>query len=72
VPASPDLCRINYECDHAAGILPRAEPAAKPLRLVEDKTNRKIQDLIKPDTLNAVTRLVLVNAFFSKETGRPV
>ncbi|MFC1783884.1 serpin family protein [Planctomycetota bacterium] len=33
---------------------------------VEDKTNKKIQELIKPDILNALTRLVLTNAVYFK------
>jgi serpin B len=68
LPAYLDLCRINY----GVAITPldfagAAEPARQTINAwVEDKTNRKIQDLIKPDTLNAVTRLVLVNAIYFK------
>lgn len=37
-------------------------------RWVEDKTKQKIQDLIPPGSLNADTRLVLVNAVYFKGT----
>jgi serpin B len=39
---------------------------AKINRWVEDKTRRKIRDLIPPGSLNADTRLVLVNAVYFK------
>lgn len=35
-------------------------------RFVEEKTKEKIKDLIKPDMLNADTRLVLINAIYFK------
>ena len=68
LPVYLDLCRINY----GVAVTPldfarAAEPARQTINAwVEDKTNRKIQDLIKPGTLNAVTRLVLVNAIYFK------
>ena len=37
-------------------------------RWVEDKTRQKIRDLIPPGSLNALTRLVLVNAVYFKGT----
>ncbi|CAG9854047.1 unnamed protein product [Phyllotreta striolata] len=49
---------INFE-ENAA--------AAKTINTwVEDKTNNKIQDLIKPDDVDKTTRLVLVNAIYFK------
>ncbi|KAF2896169.1 hypothetical protein ILUMI_10005 [Ignelater luminosus] len=40
------------------------EAARKINRWVEDKTHNKIKDLIKPDTLTDLTRVVLVNAIY--------
>ncbi|XP_045502421.1 antichymotrypsin-2-like isoform X2 [Colias croceus] len=37
---------------------------------VEGKTNNRIKDLLKPDSVNSDTRLVLVNALFFKGTWR--
>jgi serine protease inhibitor len=68
LPAYLNLCRINY----GVAITPldfagAAEPARQTINAwVEDKTNRKIQELLKPGMLNAETRLVLVNAIYFK------
>lgn len=42
------------------------ESAATINRFVEEKTNKKIKDLIKSNMLNDLTRLVLVNAIYFK------
>ena len=44
----------------------REQTRRKINRWVEGKTRRKIKDLIKPDILNALTRLVLTNAIYFK------
>ena len=68
LPAYLDLCRINYgvavkPLDFAGA----TESARQTINAwVEDKTNRKIQELIKPGILDATTRLVLVNAIYFK------
>ncbi len=68
LPAYLDLCKINY----GVAVQPldfsgAAEPARQTINAwVEDKTNRKIQELLKPGTINPDTRLVLVNAIYFK------
>jgi len=70
-PFLPDylgLCKEHY----GATITPldyanAPEPARKTINAwVEDKTNNKITDLIAPGVLDAMTRLVLVNAIYFK------
>jgi serpin B len=68
LPAYLDLCKINYgvavkPLDFAGA----AEPARQTINAwVEDRTNRKIQELLKPGIINPDTRLVLVNAIYFK------
>ena len=68
LPGYLDLCRKHY----GATITPldyvnAPGPARKTINdWVEDKTNKKITDLIAPGVLDAMTRLVLVNAIYFK------
>ena len=68
LPGYIDLCRKHY----GATITPldyvnAAEPARKTINAwVEDKTNKKITDLIAPGVLGELTRMVLVNAIYFK------
>jgi serine protease inhibitor len=68
LPAYLDLCRINYGVSVTPlDFIGAAEPARQTINAwVEDKTNRKIQELLKPGILNEATRLVLVNAIYFK------
>jgi serpin B len=68
LPDYLDLCKKNYgttitPLDYAKA----TEPARKTINTwVEDKTNKKITNLIGPGVLNESTRLVLVNAIYFK------
>lgn len=53
-----DVERVNFADN--------TNTASKINTWVEDKTNHKIKDLIQPDMLDALTRLVLVNAVYFK------
>ena len=49
----------------------RVREAAQTInKWVEDKTQDKIKDIIKPDTLDTLTRLILVNAIYFKGKWR--
>jgi serpin B len=61
------LVRENYGASITPLDFRAAEPARKTINSwVEEKTNRKIQDLIPGGALTAATRLVLVNAIYFK------
>jgi len=68
LPDYLDLCKKHYgttitPLDYAKA----AEPARKSINMwVEDKTNKKITNLIAPGVLGALTRMVLVNAIYFK------
>ena len=70
LPAYLDLCQKQY----GVAITPvdfnnATESARKTINdWVENKTNRKIQELFKPGILDARTRLVLANAIYFKGT----
>lgn len=63
-----DLTKKNYGAGvHHVDFKTACEAARKEINLwVEQKTREKIKDLIKPGVLNAITRLVLVNAIYFK------
>jgi serpin B len=68
LPAYLDLCKTDYGVAvKPLDFIGAAEPARQTINAwVEDKTNRKIQELIKPGILNEATCLVLVNAVYFK------
>jgi len=68
LPAYLDLCKINYGVAvKPLDFIGATEPARQTINAwVENKTNRKIQELLKPGILNEMTRLVLVNAIYFK------
>ena len=68
LPGYLDLCKTNY----GVAVTPldfigATEPARQTINAcVEDKTNHKIQELLKPGIVSPDTRLVLVNAIYFK------
>ena len=62
------LVKKNYKTEiTAVDYVRQTEKARKTINAwVEDKTRDKIKELIKPGVLNALTRLVLVNAIYFK------
>jgi serpin B len=67
-----DKCRKNYDSGlNEVDFKNATEEARQTINAwVEDKTNDKIKDLIKPGLLNPMTRLVLTNAIHFKGTWK--
>jgi len=67
-PAFLDLLKTKYQAPfQAMDFKHNPAKAAKTINdWVEDKTNKRIKDLVPADALNALTRLVLVNAIYLK------
>jgi serpin B len=63
-----ELVKTNYDGQlNEVDFVKAAESARKTINAwIEKKTNEKIKDLIKPDVLDAMTRLVLTNAIYFK------
>ncbi len=62
-----DLVKVNYGVSLTAVDYRDPEAARQQINAwVEQETNEKIQDLIPPDIINTLTRLVLTNAIFFK------
>jgi serpin B len=68
LPAYLELCQKNYGVTITPlDFVEATEPARMTINTwVEDKTNKKIQELLKPGILTVLTRLVLVNAIYFK------
>jgi serpin B len=68
LPAYLDLLALNYGAGiHLADFKTQAEPTRREInRWVSDETNDRIQDIIAPGVLDALTRMVLVNAIYFK------
>jgi len=65
-----DLIAKNFHSDvQQLNYSQPGESAATINKWVAEKTHDKIKNLISPDSLNDLTRLVLINAIYSKETG---
>ena len=63
-----DVIALNYGAGiHLADFINQYEPVRKEINgWVSDRTNRKINDLLSQGTLDANTRMVLVNAIYFK------
>ena len=68
LPEYLDLLALNYGAGiHQADFVTQAGPVSKEInRWVSDQTNDRIQDIISPGMLDALTRMVLVNAIYFK------
>jgi len=66
-PFFNDIARTKFHSESETVDFARTvESAGKINRWVEDHTNKKIQNLISPDSLSSDTRMVLVNAIYFK------
>ena len=68
LPEYLDLLALNYGAGiHLADFTTQAGPVAREInRWVSDETNERIQDILDPSALDALTRMVLVNAIYFK------
>jgi len=68
LPGYIDLCKRNYGVSITPVDFVGATDTARETinTWVEGKTNEKIQELLKPDAVNRLTQLVLVNAIYFK------
>ena len=66
LPEYLDLLALNYGAGmHQADFTTQAEPARQEInRWVSDQTEERIQDILAPGVLDALTRMVLVNAIY--------
>ncbi len=68
LPEYLDLLALNYGAGiHLADFTTQAEPTRQEInRWISDQTHDRIQDIISPGVLDALTRMVLVNAIYFK------
>jgi len=68
LPEYLDLLALNYGAGlHLADFVTQAEPARKEINdWVSDRTEERIKDILGPGVLDALTRMVLVNAIYFK------
>ena len=68
LPEYLDLLALNYGAGiHQSDFITQAEPTRREInKWVSDQTNDRIQDIIGPGMLDALTRMVLVNAIYFK------
>mgnify|MGYP001028041898 FL=1 len=74
LPEYLDLLALNYGAGiHLSDFKTQAEETAEEINLwVSDQTHERIQDILSPDALGELTRLVLVNAiYFNATWGAP-
>ena len=68
LPEYLDLLALNYGAGiHLADFTTQAEPTRKEINhWISDQTQERIQDILSPGDLDAMTRMVLVNAIYFK------